>query len=49
MLEFHNSKERDAREWAALFGAAHPGFRFLGVTQPPKSNLGLIEACWEGD
>lgn len=47
MFGLFNSKERATDDWKALFSAADPRFIFLGVRQPPDSNLSIIEAVWE--
>lgn len=48
MLEIGNSKERDFDEWKSLFVQADQRFTFKGMTQPPGSNLSILEAAWEG-
>lgn len=49
MFGIFNSKERATDDWKALFSAADPRFKFLGVRQPPDSNLSIIEAVWKGE
>lgn len=46
MMALQNAKEREAEDWAGLFRNADPRFNFLGITQPPFSKLGIIEARW---
>jgi hypothetical protein len=46
MMEFHNSKERDADDWVALFSDADPRFKVLSIRRPARSNLGIIEIVW---
>ena len=48
MLEMQNAKEREAGDWEKLFNEADPGFKFLGIKQPPTARLGIIEAEWLG-
>lgn len=48
MLEMLNAKEREAGDWEKLFTQADPGFRILGIKQPPGAKLGIIEAEWVG-
>lgn len=43
-----NAKERGRDDWAGLFREADERFRFLGVRDPPGSQMSFIEACWEG-
>ena len=47
MLELHNGKERDADDWEKLFRDCDPRFMFLGITRPPMSKLGIIQAEWK--
>ncbi|KAL6704153.1 hypothetical protein ACN47E_008713 [Coniothyrium glycines] len=46
MLEIGNAKERDLKEWQALFAQADSRFVFNGVTQPEGSRLAILEAVW---
>lgn len=48
MLAVHNSKERDADDWAALFKAADPGFDLVGIVSPPGFRQSVIEVVWRG-
>ncbi|KAL8840146.1 MAG: hypothetical protein Q9176_003994 [Flavoplaca citrina] len=48
MLAFQNAKERTAEDWRVLFEGADPRFRLVGVHQPPKSSLAVVEVVWEG-
>ncbi|KAI4147626.1 MAG: hypothetical protein LQ341_001753 [Variospora aurantia] len=48
MLAFQNAKERTAEDWRVLFEGADPRFRLIGVYQPPKSSLAVVEVVWEG-
>ncbi|MCJ1464907.1 hypothetical protein MMC07_003522 [Pseudocyphellaria aurata] len=48
MMALLNAKEREAEDWVSLFRNADPRFDFLGITQPPSSKLGIIEARWRG-
>lgn len=43
-----NSRERGRDDWAELFREADDRFRFLGVQNPPSSQMSFIEASWEG-
>lgn len=49
MLTLLNAQERSATEFRALFAAASPGFRFVGVTRPKGCRMSIIEAVWEGE
>jgi hypothetical protein len=46
MKTFTNAKERSAKEWAALFAKADPGFKFRGVHLPAGAKIAIIEAKW---
>ena len=46
MLEQSNSRERDVSDWSRLFQDADSRYQISQVTQPPGSNLGIIEARW---
>jgi hypothetical protein len=46
MKQLFNSKERDAKEWEALFSAADPRFQLQQITCSPGSILAVIEATW---
>jgi hypothetical protein len=46
MKQLFNSKERDAKEWEALFSAADPRFQLRRITCSPGSILAVIEATW---
>ncbi|TGO39875.1 hypothetical protein BHYA_0046g00290 [Botrytis hyacinthi] len=48
MLSLFNSRERDADDWVTLFQAADPRFGKPKAWIPERSNLGIIEAVWEG-
>ncbi|KAI4220773.1 MAG: hypothetical protein LQ349_008004, partial [Xanthoria aureola] len=48
MLAFQNAKARTAEDWRVLFEGADPRFRLVGVHQPPKSSLAVVEVVWEG-
>ncbi|TGO30616.1 hypothetical protein BPAE_0004g00740 [Botrytis paeoniae] len=48
MLSLFNSRERDVDGWATLFQAADPRFGKPKAWIPEGSNLGIIEAVWEG-
>ena len=48
MLEMLNAKERERIDWERLFNEADPGFRVLGIKQPPAAKLGIVEAEWMG-
>ena len=48
MLEMLNAKERERADWEKLFNEADPGFRILGIKQPPAAKLGIVEAEWAG-
>ena len=48
MLEMLNAKEMEAADWEELFNEADPGFRILGIKQPPAAKLDIIEAEWVG-
>lgn len=41
-----NSADRELEEWAKLFAEADPGFDFKGGSQPPGSDLWILEAEW---
>lgn len=47
MLVTVNAREREAGDWEALFTAADPRYKFLGVKLPAKARLWLIEAEWD--
>ena len=49
MLELQNSRERELDDWAALLKQADPRFNFLGGSQPPGSNLWIMEVIWEAE
>lgn len=42
-----NSADREMEEWARLFAEADPGFNFKGGSQPPGSDLWILEAEWK--
>lgn len=42
-----NSADREMEEWARLFAEADPGFDFKGGSQPPGSDLWILEAEWK--
>ncbi|KAF1950072.1 putative hydroxyindole O-methyltransferase [Byssothecium circinans] len=46
MKTFTNAKERSAKEWAALFAKADPGFKFNRVHLPAGAKIAIIEAKW---
>jgi len=46
MKQLFNSKERDAKEWKALFSAADPRFQLQRIICSPGSILAVIEATW---
>jgi hypothetical protein len=46
MKQLFNSKERDEREWKALFAAADPRFEISRITCSLGSVLSVIEAVW---
>ncbi|KAI4095257.1 MAG: hypothetical protein LQ339_007316 [Xanthoria mediterranea] len=48
MLALQNAKERTAEDWRVLFEGADSRFRLVGVHQPPKSSLAVVEVIWEG-
>lgn len=48
MLVLANSKERDQNDWIELLREADAGFVFKAVITPPKSELAVVEAVWEG-
>ena len=48
MLVLANSKERDQNDWIELLKEADAGFVFKSVKTPPKSELAVVEAVWEG-
>lgn len=41
-----NSADRELEEWTRLFAEADPGFDFKGRSQPPGSDLSILEAEW---
>jgi hypothetical protein len=47
MWEIQNGKEREARDWDALFQAADARLKLTHATQPKDSKLGIIEATWD--
>ena len=49
MLTLLNAQERSAAEFEALFTAADPRFRFVGVTRPKGCRMSIVEAVWEGE
>lgn len=48
MMAMLNARERGRHDWAELFREADGRFRFLGVQDPPGSQMAFIEAAWEG-
>ena len=48
MMAMLNAKERGRDDWAELFREADERYRFLGIHDPPSSQMSLIEASWEG-
>lgn len=46
MLGFHNAKERDRGEWAALLRAADERFRIREIRRAEGSMLSCIEVVW---
>lgn len=48
MLEIGNAKERSLDEWKALLEEADGRFKFRDFYHPVGSNLGIVEAVWEG-
>ncbi|KAI1198510.1 putative O-methyltransferase [Nemania serpens] len=46
MLEIGNAKERNLSEWNQLLSQADDRFQLKGVTQPPGSNLAILEIEW---
>ena len=48
MLEFHNGQERYSNDWVELFHTASSSFRVVSIKQPKSSQLGIVEAVWEG-
>lgn len=42
-----NSADREMEEWAKLFEEADPRFDFKGGSQPPGSDLWVLEADWK--
>ena len=49
MMEFHNSKERGAADWAALLERADPRFQIVNIKTPSGSRLSMIEVLWRSD
>ena len=48
MMAMLNARERGRHDWAELFREADERFRFLGVQDPPGSQMAFIEAAWQG-
>ena len=48
MMSLFNSREREKKDWEALFAEADSRFQDVKVWQPAGSQLGLIEATWSG-
>ncbi|USP77674.1 hypothetical protein yc1106_04948 [Curvularia clavata] len=48
MVEIGNAKERSLDEWKALLEEADGRFKFHDFYHPSGSNLGIVEAVWEG-
>jgi hypothetical protein len=49
MLTLLNAQERTKEDFEALFQAANPGYRFVGVTRPKGCRMSIVEAVWEGE
>ncbi|PQE04191.1 Sterigmatocystin 8-O-methyltransferase protein [Rutstroemia sp. NJR-2017a BVV2] len=43
-----NGKERSEAEWARLFEAGDPRFKFQGAMKVPHSRWAVMEAIWDG-
>ncbi|MCJ1436572.1 hypothetical protein MMC27_005952 [Xylographa pallens] len=48
MMAMLNARERGRDDWAELFREADERFHFIGVQEPPGSQLAFIEAAWKG-
>lgn len=46
MKQNFNSRERDADDWAELFGKADTRFKLKRITCSPGSILSVIEIIW---
>ena len=42
-----NAREREVDDWAELFRAADPRYKFLKAWKPEKSRMCFIEAEWD--
>ncbi|KAI1212023.1 putative O-methyltransferase [Annulohypoxylon truncatum] len=49
MLELFNGGDREMAAFKELFAKAHHGFQFHGASQPPGSNMWILEAEWMGE
>jgi hypothetical protein len=49
MMAAMNAREREQGDFASLFPAASPNFKFLGARKPENSRMWIIEAVWDGD
>lgn len=47
MLTLLNAREREIAEFKKLFEVADKRFKWVGVSQPPKSKMWEIEAVWD--
>ena len=48
MLSLFNSRDREQKEWVALFQQADPRFTDVKAWVPEGSSLAIIEAVWSG-
>ena len=47
MLEFNNSKEREAGDWVHLFKLADERFTVADIKRPSSSKLSFVEVVWK--
>lgn len=48
MLELQNARERELKDWEALFKEADERFEWNGGKRPEGSTLWILEAVWRG-